>query len=357
MTEHTQSTGAHVVVAGATGNVGTSVVDALSRDPHIAQVTALSRRQATWSAPKVRWEHTDVRTDDLVSRFRGADAVIHLEWVFQPTHDPVSTWHNNVHGSMRVFDAAAEAGVRSLIYASSVGAYSPGPKTRAVDEQWPTHGWPGAAYTREKAYLERYLDAFEQRHADLRVVRIRPGFLFKQQAASQQRRLFAGPFLPQRLAHPELLPIIPDLPGLRFQTLHTADAAEAYRLAVHTPVHGAFNIAADPVVDAAQLAELFGARTVRMPSGPVRTALSMAWTSHLVPASPHLFDAVLRLPIMDTTRARTELGWAPHHSSLDALSAFVEGLRHHEGADTPPLAPEIPGGRAQEIRTGVGQHQ
>lgn len=357
MAEQVQSDGAHVVVAGATGNVGTSVVEALSQDPHISRITALSRRQAAWSSPKVHWQRTDVCTDDLVSRFRGADAVIHLEWVFQPTRDPVATWRNNVHGSMRLFEAVAEADVRTLVHASSVGAYSPGPKTRAVDEQWPTHGWPGAAYTREKAYLERYLDSFEQTHGNLRVVRMRPGFLFKTTSASEQRRLFAGPFLPHRLARPELLPVIPELPGLRFQTAHTADVAEAYRLAVHTPVHGAFNIAADPVIDAARLAELFGARTVRVPDRPVRAALATAWGLHLVPASPQLFDAVLHLPIMDTTRARTELGWEPRYSATDALTAVVDGMRRQEGAATPPLAPRVPGGRLHELKTGVGRRQ
>ncbi|RCW44609.1 nucleoside-diphosphate-sugar epimerase [Halopolyspora algeriensis] len=357
MAEHTQSGGTRVAVLGATGNVGTSLVEALSHDPEIAEVRALSRREATWSSPKVQWIGTDACTDDLVSRFRGLDTVVHLEWIFQPTHNPATTWRNNVHGSLRVFDAVAEAGVRNLVYASSVGAYSPGPKTRAVDEQWPTHGWPAAAYTREKAYVERCLDSFEQQHPDLRITRLRPGFIFKHESASQQRRLFAGPLLPERLAHPELLPAIPDMPGLRFQALHTADAAEAYRLAVHTPVRGAVNIAADPIIDGPQLAELFGTRTVRIPSAPVRAALAGAWTLHLVPASPQLFDAVLHLPIMDTTRARTELGWTPRYSSTEAISAFVEGLRHHGGADTPPLAPEIPGGRVQELKTGVGERQ
>jgi hypothetical protein len=50
------------------------------------------------------------------------------------------------------------------------------------------------------------------------------------------------------------VPVVPNLPGLKFQALHTADA-EAYRLAIHADVRGAFNLAADPVVDAALLAE------------------------------------------------------------------------------------------------------
>lgn len=347
--------GRRIVVVGATGNVGTSVVEALGRDPEVGAIVGVARRSPQWTAPKTQWVRADVARDDLVSIFRGAAVVIHLAWLFQPTHDPALTWRANALGSIRVCDAVAEAGVPTLVYASSVGAYSPGPKDRAVDESWPTHGWPGAAYTREKAYVERVLDAYEYRHPQVRVVRLRPGFIFQRAAASEQRRLFAGPLLPQRLVRPGAVPVLPDLPGLRFQAVHAADIAEAYRLAALRPVRGAFNIAAEPVVDARLLADCLGARVVRMPSWPVRAALSAAWHLHLVPASPQLFDAVLRLPIMDVGRARTELGWQPRHSAREAIEEFLIGLRQGAGLPTPPLVSSVPGGRAHELRTGAGQ--
>ncbi|MET9699894.1 NAD-dependent epimerase/dehydratase family protein [Streptomyces sp. NPDC006529] len=333
------------MVVGATGNVGTSVVAALAADGAVGAVTGLARRVPDWRPAKTRWHAVDIEPGgpDLEPLFAGADAVIHLAWKFQPTHHPAETWRTNVLGSIRVFDAVARAGVPVLVHASSVGAYSPGPKDRAVDESWPTHGWPQAAYTREKAYLERVLDAYEQRHPDIRVVRMRPGFLFKRQSASEQRRIFAGRLLPGRLVRPRLLPAVPDLPGLRFQALHTDDAAAAYRAAVTLPVRGAFNLAADPPVDADVLARLFDARKLSMPAGPVRAALAAAWRLHLVPASPDLFDAVLRLPLMDAARAREELSWEPAHTSVEAIEEFLAGLRAGAGMDTAPLAADRAG--------------
>ncbi|GGO50325.1 NAD-dependent epimerase [Streptomyces daqingensis] len=377
--------GLRVVVVGATGNVGTSVVKALSDDPQVGSVLGISRRIPGWSPPKTDWASVDIgrggydgggaadagsgaggwhavgqrdeAKDDLVRLFKGADAVVHLAWLFQPTHRPVVTWRTNVLGSLRVFQAVADAGVPALVHASSVGAYAPGPKHRQVDEAWPTHGWPEAAYCREKSYLERALDSYEREHPGVRVVRMRPGFLFKKESASEQRRLFAGPFVPQRLVRPGLLPIVPDLPGLRFQAMHTDDAAEAYRLAVTGSARGAFNLAADPVVDAELLAGLLDARVVRMPLRPVRTALVAGWHSHLLPASPQLFDAVLRLPLMNSGKARQELGWSPRWSSEEALGEFLQGLRTVAGMDTPTLARRMPGGgRFRELRTGVGEH-
>ncbi|MEU7281626.1 NAD-dependent epimerase/dehydratase family protein [Streptomyces sp. NPDC045431] len=331
--------GKRVVVTGATGNVGTSVVAALADDPQIASVLGLARRLPGWSPPKTDWAAVDLAEDtDLVRHFEGADAVIHLAWAFQPTHDPVRTWRTNVLGSLQVFRDVASAGVPVLVHASSVGAYSPGPKDRAVGEAWPTHGWPEAAYCREKAYLERVLDSFEVRNPGVRVVRMRPAFLFKEESASEQRRIFAGRFVPGTLARPGAVPFVPDIPGLRFQALHTDDAAQAYRLALSHEVGGAFNIAAEPPVGAEELADLLGARLVRVPRPAVRAALAAAWNLRLVPASPQLFDAVLRLPLMDCTRARVELGWHPQRTALDALDELLRGMRSGAGQDTAPLA-------------------
>ncbi|MFD3543559.1 NAD-dependent epimerase/dehydratase family protein [Streptomyces sp. NPDC058662] len=332
--------GLRVVVVGATGNVGTSVVQACADSPAVGSVLGIARRVPRWRPAKTAWAAADIEPDgpDLVPLFAGADAVIHLAWKFQPTHHPVQTWSTNVLGSVRVFEAVAAAGVPALIHASSVGAYSPGPKDRAVDESWPTHGWPQAAYTREKAYLERVLDAFEQSHPGLRVVRMRPAFLFKRTAASEQRRIFAGRLLPGRLVRPGLIPAVPELAGLTFQALHTDDAAAAYLSAASRPVRGPFNLAAEPPLDARVLAGILRARPLSVPTAPVRAALAAAWRLHLVPASPDLFDAVLRLPLMDSSRAREELDWRPAHTAVEAVEEFLAGLRDGAGMPTAPLA-------------------
>ena len=345
-----------VVITGATGNVGTSLVEALSREPAVDSIVGLARRKPEWSAPKTTWAEADVFDDDLAPVFQGADAVVHLAWLFQPTHDPLITWRANALGSIRVFRAVAQAGVGTLVHASSVGAYSPATGPDPVDETWPTHALPTAAYGREKSYVERALDTFEHEHPQCRVVRLRPGFIFKRESAPEQRRLFAGPLIPQVLARPALIPVVPALRGMRFQALHSEDAAEAYRLAVLSDARGAFNVAADPVLDPKTLGDLLGARPLPVPVAAARGLMATAWHLHLIPAEPALLDLALSLPVMDTTRVRTELGWTPRHTATEAVAEFLAGLRTGAGLPTPPLDPDAGGPlRVNEFTSGVGE--
>src|SRR5215216_6447242 len=238
-----------IVVVGASGNVGTSLLRALADEPAVDSIVGLARRIPKAQFPKTEWRRADIARTPLRTHFDGADAVVHLAWLIQPGRDKQRLYGVNVEGSGRVFRAAASAGVGTLVYASSVGAYAPGPKDRRVDESWPTTGLQSSFYSRHKAEVERLLDRFEEEHPDTRVVRLRPGLIFKREAASGIRRLFAGPLLPGSLLRPALIPVVPDVARLVFQAVHSYDVGEAYRLALVGDASGPFNIAADPILD------------------------------------------------------------------------------------------------------------
>ena len=277
-----------VVVVGASGNVGTSVLRELTDEPAVESIVGLCRRVPKIGFPKVEWRAADVATSQLAPHFRGADAVVHLAWLIQPGRDRNLTRRVNVLGSERVFRAVSEAAVPTLVYASSVGAYGHGPKDRRVDESWPTTGTESSFYARDKATVERLLDRFEREHPGVRTVRLRPGLIFSREAASEIRRLFAGPLLPGSLVRRRLIPIVPKVERLVFQAVHSRDVARAYRLAITGDAAGAFNIAADPVIDGARLAELFSARQVRLSPRLVRAA-----ASGRLPAAPPALRARL----------------------------------------------------------------
>ena len=344
-----------VAITGATGNVGTSLLAALTRDHAVDEIVGIARRRPRLEFDRTRWVGADVARDDLSAAFEGADVVVHLAWLIQPSHDRNETRTVNVEGSRRVFEAAAAAGVSAIVYASSVGAYSPGPKDRRVDESWPTGGITSSFYSRDKATVETILDTFERAHQGIRVVRLRPGLIFKDDAASGIRRLFAGPLLPTPLLRRRLIPIVPAIERLRFQAVHSLDVGEAYRLAVLSDVRGAFNIAAEPVLDPPELGRLLDARPVPVPARVLRAAVDGSWRLRLQPTPPGWLDLALGVPLMDVARAREELGWAPTRTAGEALLELIDAMRRGDGLQTAPLEPGGAGPlRVREFLTGVG---
>ena len=344
-----------IVIVGATGNVGSSLVRRLVADPAIEHVIGVARRPPSMQIERVGWRRADIVVDDLEAIFRRADVVVHLAWAIQPSHDESVTRRVNVAGSERVLGAAAAAGVRRVVYASSVGAYSPGSHLRPVSESWPTEGISSSFYSRHKAAVERILDRFEATADVPRIVRLRPALTFKRDAATEIRRLFLGPFFPNAMLRRGVLPVVPVVRGLAFQAVHADDVAEAYRLAVHADAPGAFNVAAEPILSLVDVAELLEARTLRVSSAIVRRAAELSWRARLQPTPPGWIDMGMHTPRMSTERIERELGWRPRHTARHALAELLEGMR--EGADdrTPPLAAATSGRlRARELAGGVG---
>lgn len=344
-----------VAITGASGNVGTSLLETLVGERQVQEIVGIARRVPDRQFPRTTFVAADVARDDLRATFRGADAVVHLAWLIQPGRDERVTHAVNVLGSQRVFAAALQAGVRTIVYASSVGAYSPGPKDRLVDEAWPTDGVPSSFYSRHKVAVERQLDQLERENPDLRVVRMRPALIFKAQAATEIRRLFAGPLLPRALLRPGLIPVVPDVARLRFQAVHSLDVGEAYRAALVSDARGAFNLAAEPPLGPPELAEILEARRVRLPAAALRAGAAATFALRLQPSEPGWLDMALAAPLMDSARARAELGWTPRRRASDTLRELLDGMRRGADYPTPPLAAGTSGPmRIRELATGLG---
>jgi nucleoside-diphosphate-sugar epimerase len=344
-----------VVVTGASGNVGTSVLDALARDPAVTEIVGVARRTPGVSFAKTSWQCADVSKSALRPIFQGADVVIHLAWLIQPSRDEALTHRVNVEGSRRVFEAVADAGVPALVYASSVGTYAPHQGPEPVQESWPVTGIESSFYSRHKARVEALLDQFEGDHPDVRVARLRPALIFKHGAATEIRRLFIGPLLPNPLVRREFLPAFPYPRGLHTQVVHSSDVGEAYRLAATRPVSGAFNLAADPILDVRSIERMLKARAIELSPALVRAVAAASWKLRIQPTSPGWLDMGMLTPIMDSGRARRELGWTPRVTALDTVLELLRGLREGAGMGTAPLAPDTSGVlRWRELATRVG---
>jgi nucleoside-diphosphate-sugar epimerase len=340
-----------VVVVGASGNVGTALLRRFAADPTVTSVVGVARRVPRGLPPMpyrvASWVACDIGEGvpdepvvaQLTDVLAGADAVVHLAWAVQPSHDRRRLFDVNVSGTRRVLAAVVRAGVPHVVAASSVGAYSPAPDDVPRSEGWPTDGVRSSSYSLHKAAQERLLDETEVTHPGLVVARLRPALVFQRSAGNEIARYFLGALVPRTLLDGKL-PVLPWPTGLRVQAVHADDLAEAYREAVVRRVRGAFNVAAPQVLRAHDVADVLGAGAVRdVEPRTARAAISAAWHARLLPVGPGWLDMALAAPVLDTTRAERELDWRPRWSAGDAVREVVDGMVAGDGTASPPLLP------------------
>jgi UDP-glucose 4-epimerase len=339
-----------VVMVGATGNAGTALLRRLREEADV-EVVGVARRLPDPKGPyrDVRWHAVDIGADDAAERLgpvlRGADAVVNLAWQIQPSHDRRRLFRTNVLGCRELLRAVLDARVPTFVQASSVGVYAPGPKGAFVREDWPHTGVRASSYSRHKALVERLLDQVEVARPELRIVRVRPGLIFQRDAGTEIGRYFAGPLLPARLLRFQRIPLVPDHPRLRLQAVAAQDVAEAYARVLRADVRGAFNLAAEPVLDAKVAAAAFSGVRLPVPGPALAGAAALSWRLRLQPVDAGWVKLALAAPLMSTRRAETELGWHPTEDALTALRELLDGMAARAHTDSPPLTddPQRPG--------------
>ncbi|MEV4627928.1 NAD-dependent epimerase/dehydratase family protein [Micromonospora sp. NPDC049523] len=336
-----------IAITGATGNVGTALLRRLAGESDI-ELVGIARRpppdEAGAPYAGVRWYALDLGEPDnlprLTDALRGVDAVVHLAWQIQPSHRRVLLRRTNLTGTRHLLRAIDEAGVGTLAYASSFGAYAQGPKDRRVTESWPATGISGSGYSTDKAAVEALLDGVEHDHPELRIVRMRQALVFQRDAGAQIRRHFIGRIVPVGWLGSGRLPIIPRNKRLRAQAVHADDLAEAYVQALRSDREGAFNIAGEPVLDGPVLAQELGGRSIPVPIFLLRMLAKAAWRLRLLPTEPGWIDLTAGVPLMDCSRAEQELGWRPRHDAREAVRDVLGGIAVGAGTSSTVLRPD-----------------
>lgn len=345
-----------VGVIGATGNVGTALVRALREEPSVTEVLGVARRLPDADSPPyahVRWEAVDLAVpsrnrddedrviDHLADALRGCDAVVHLAWLIQPNHQRELLRRVNVEGTRRAAEASVRAGVGHFVVASSVGAYSGVDDDEPRPESWSTDGAAGTShYAVDKAAQEQVLDQIQAEHPELSITRVRPGLVFDADAGAEITRYFLGALVPAAALRPGMLPLLPVPAGIRLQVVHADDLADAFCRVLVQQATGAFNVATEPVLGPQELADVVdGGRFLEVPAALIRPAVAAAWKARAVAADPGWLDMGMRVPVMDTSRARDELGWQPRRGAVETLRELLDGIADGQGTDSPPMRP------------------
>jgi nucleoside-diphosphate-sugar epimerase len=322
-----------VAVTGATGIFGRALCARLQDDEDVERIIGIARRPfdpAAHGWSKMVFRSADVTdAEALDAALAGAEVVCHLAFIVA-THgmDRERARAINVDGSRIVFDAALRAGAGRIVYASSIAAYGAhADNPLPITEDHPTRGQDDMAYSADKAAVERILDDVEIANPGVEIVRIRPCVVVGPNSVD----LFRGPVPPWLvglLLSPAVPWVLPD-PGIApLQLVHEEDVAEVFALAITRPgVRGAFNLAGGGIIEPAELAKRLGAVRLPVPAGLARRVVDVAHAVRLAPTRGDWIEAARHPIIVDTTRAREELGWVPRYDTRTALEDLLDRYR------------------------------
>jgi nucleoside-diphosphate-sugar epimerase len=235
-----------------------------------------------------------------------------------------------------VFAAAVDAGVRRLVYTSSVAAYGyhrdvAGPLT----EDMPPRGTEAHAYSHQKAAVERVLTEELGGQDGTAAYVFRPCIVAGPDAPALLDQLpyvrlegVTPSVLRAALARvPGVKPVLPDH-GVPFQLVHHDDVADALVAAVlGAGEPGIYNLAGGGEITLTDLAHELGWRAVPVPRVSVDVAARVLARVPPLAVEAGWLEALRTAVLMDTTRARERLGWKPQYDSHDTLVDLIASRR------------------------------
>jgi nucleoside-diphosphate-sugar epimerase len=329
-----------VAVTGPTGEIGRSVVRALERARDVGKIIGMARRP--FDPAKHGWKKAEYMQGDVLDRssvaglVSGADVVVHLAFIIFGGRE--ETRSVNLEGSRNVFEAATAAGVTRLVYTSSVAAYGfHDDNPDVLTEEIEPRGTEEFYYSAQKAELEGLLSEITGRSSTGTYV-FRPCIVAGPDAPMLIDNLMMKTGIGDRLdrvrhvlgAVPFVKPVLPDT-GVPFQLVHHDDVATAVRAAVlgrGSP--GVYNLAGDGTLTTGDLARELGWYTVPVPKQAVGVAGGVVAKTPLMPARASWLTAFRQPVLMDTSKARGELGWRPKYDSRETLRAMVSAFRRRQ---------------------------
>ncbi len=318
-----------VAVTGPTGTFGFGLMPLLQDDDRVARVVGIARRpfdpeSRGWT--KMTYRRGDVRdAGALEEAFAGVDVVVHLAFMITGNAPRETIRAINVDGTLNALRAAAAAGARRFVYASSVAAYGFHPDNPVgMSEDWPVRPASRLFYAQEKAEIERLLAAEQETHPALDLFVLRPSIVIGPHTIGG-KDVLPGPLAPvgrllaQALGRVPVPPLPALAPAHPVQLVHEEDVGRALvRCVVGGGPPGAYNIASDDLLTVAEIARELGLLAISAPAGPAQAAARLVARLPLPPTLEWI-EAASHPAVMDTTKARQELGWAPRWTARRAL--------------------------------------
>jgi len=313
-----------VLVTGACRFLGGYLTARLAQNPLIDKVIAvdavspskdLQRRMG-----RAEFVRADIRNPFIAKVIRNSDVdtVVHAAAAsYAPRSGGRATLKElNVMGAMQLFAACQKAPtVRRVVLKSTSEIYGSHPRDPVVfTEDSSSRRPPGEGFARDSIDIEGYARGLGRRRPDIKVTILRLANMIGPSMDTALARYLSGPVVPTVFGH-----------DARLQLLHELDALGALERATMAGRAGTFNIGADGILMMSQAIRRAGRLQLPVPTLGVRAADSVRRATASAELNRDQLDYLSFGRVMDTTRMRSELGFEPKWTTMEAFDDFVRG--------------------------------
>jgi UDP-glucose 4-epimerase len=301
------------VITGGAGYIGSRLVDFLSRREDTEKIVVCDVAAPRGYVPKTEFERVDVRDRDSVRATleqAKPDALVHLAFILNPSHDEALMYDIDVNGTHNVLEAAAAAGTQQVLVTSSGVAYGAFPDNPVpLTEEHPVRGVSAFSYARDKTESDRVCQLWAATYPERTMTIVRPCIVFGPNVNNYLVRLWTKqPFT----ADPGTL-------DNDIQFVHEDDVVEAITELLVGGHGGAFNVAGDGLMTSRECAEMIGSPIRRMPERAYRGLARAMWNVRLSEAPPGSVDFALYPWILSNEKVKRETGWSPRYTTRETF--------------------------------------
>ena len=304
-----------IAITGVSGYIGTRLLEQLEYDDRVGRILGFDLRPPSVRSNKLLFDSIDIRSEAFRPRLNGVDVVVHLAFVMDPIKDDAEMRDVNVHGSQNVFDAAAAAGVRKIVYPSSAVAYGAHPDNRIpLTEDAPLRANLDFSYSAHKLEVEYAVKEFRREHPDVVFTVLRPAIVF-------------GKHVDNAWSHFLEAPVIFGVRGYSppLQFVHEDDVVAGVAFALFNDLDGAYNLAAEGSLSAERILEMTGKRKVDLTEPKAFSLMERLWGMGLAEAPPGILHYLMHPWEVSITKL-AEAGFTAGHTNEQALQEALDSI-------------------------------
>jgi len=318
-----------LAITGSSGYLAQQFIVRLGGDPDCEFILGMDIRRREFALPcTAEFLKFDLTAPwELLAEFwtkRRINAGLHLAWQFNPLHDRRRQREVDVQGTLNFLRAAAAVALKRVVYCGSTTAYvnprNPGEEPWLAETAKPT-GTPRYLYSSHKAEIDRVVQDFQQQHPEMQVTLLRGAIVLGPHTQNIVSKMLDWPW-----------PWFPWMFQVRgtdppFQFLSEEDMGAILLRAMKAAIGGIFNCAGDGTLRYSEVVRASGKHPWTPPAAILYPLTNLLWNLRLSPFPAGILDLIRYPWVADTTRLKTTFGYAPRHTSRQALEAFLAARR------------------------------